>query len=211
MRHRRRHSPHHKPYSFFVRFMRIGLPLGAVFFVVLLFAWSDLLKVQDLFQEELAEFKGELKNGQISNAMSKPVLEASSKSGMPFKIQADQASHEGKDGVGLVAPVGSVTLKDGTNLQVKGSKGDYDQANGSFNVTGGVELKSSKGMTVKTQGAEFDVKKGAVVGHHGVTGETPQGTINAEGFEIKDKGDTLIFKGRTKLVIEKTKKEDTRK
>ena len=42
---------------------------------------------------------------------------------------------------------------------------------------------------------------GTAEGDDPVTGQGPFGNVTAEGFRILDRGDTIVFKGRTKLEI----------
>jgi lipopolysaccharide export system protein LptC len=199
-------KPSHKAYSAFVRFMRIGLPLGSVLLLVLVFAWSTLENFQDYFEDEVSSIRESLQNGELMNKMEKPVLEASDQQGRPFRVEASKADQAGNDAVDLKDPTGKLTLKDGTTLNLKGNKGHYEHGQEQLNLKGNVELDSSSGFHFKTNDAHFDLKSGKIKGSQSIKGQGPQGKVQAEGFEIQDKGDRIHFKGRTKLIIEPQRK-----
>jgi lipopolysaccharide export system protein LptC len=56
-----------------------------------------------------------------------------------------------------------------------------------------------------TKTAHVDVSADTAEGHDPVSGRGPSGDIDAQGFRILDKGDTIIFTGKSDLLLKGSK------
>ena len=64
-----------------------------------------------------------------------------------------------------------------------------------------VTLFHENGTRFVTKSAHVDVSANTADGHDPVAGDGPSGNIVAEGFRILDKGDTIIFTGKSDLLL----------
>ena len=64
-----------------------------------------------------------------------------------------------------------------------------------------VTLIHENGTRFVTQSAHVDVSANTADGHDPVNGDGPSGKIVAQGFRILDKGDTIIFTGKSHLLL----------
>jgi Lipopolysaccharide-assembly, LptC-related len=67
-----------------------------------------------------------------------------------------------------------------------------------------VLLLHENGTRFVTKSAHVDVSASTAEGHDPVTGHGPSGDVTGQGFRIRDKGDTIIFTGRSNLLLKGT-------
>jgi lipopolysaccharide export system protein LptC len=79
--------------------------------------------------------------------------------------------------------------------------GIFRQAKKTLDLTGAVNLFHDSGYEFKTSKAVIDLQKGVASGSEAVRGHGPFGEMQGEGFRLFDKGKTIIFTGKSKLVI----------
>jgi lipopolysaccharide export system protein LptC len=68
-----------------------------------------------------------------------------------------------------------------------------------------VNLIHETGTRFVTQRAHVNVSTNTAEGHDPVVGHGPSGDITAQGFRILDKGDIIIFTGKSNLLLKGTK------
>ena len=68
-------------------------------------------------------------------------------------------------------------------------------------MTGAVNLFHDSGFEVRTETAQIDLKNGAATGNAFVEGQGPFGHLSGEGFHLLNKGKTIYFKGKSKLIF----------
>jgi len=68
-----------------------------------------------------------------------------------------------------------------------------------------VNLVHENGTRFTTTTAHVDVTADTAEGHDPVSGRGPSGDIDAQGFRILDKGDTIIFTGESTLLLKGSK------
>lgn len=126
--------------------------------------------------------------------------------GQPFTITAAKADQLGADNVDLNAPVGDMTLKSGSWLELKSDSGVYNQKSQNLGLAGNVTLYRNDGTTVNTAHAQIDMKAGNAQSGDPVSVQGPFGTLNAQnGFILADRGQDVKFLGPSTLVLTETK------
>ena len=193
----RSHSP---GYSRFVSMMKFLLPAVAALLVLLVIAWPYLQSQDSRFRIVFSA----LSSGQAEDpAMVNPRYVGTDKSDQTFSITADLAKNllKGNSEVELEMPKADITLEDGSWLVLTAENGVYARDTKSLNLIGGVNLFHDSGYEFNTSKASIDLERGVAESLEPVEGQGPFGTLTAEGFRLLDKGKTIHFTGKAKMVI----------
>lgn len=187
-------------YSRFVQMMKFILPMVALALVILVIAWP-YLKSNDLsFRLNFAA----LNAGQTEDpAMVNPRYLGVDKDNQAYSITADLARKltEEDDDVELEMPKADIALEDGTWLVLTAENGIFRRLKKTLDLTGAVNLFHDSGFEFRTDKAQVDLESGTATGNVAVRGQGPFGDIYAEGFRLTDKGKTILFTGKSKLII----------
>jgi lipopolysaccharide export system protein LptC len=109
------------------------------------------------------------------------------------------------DLMSLEQPRAQMTVHAGASIVVTAATGVYQSQAQLLDLFDDVNLIHENGTRFKTQSAHVDVSSNNAEGHDPVDGHGPSGDITAQGFRILDKGDTIIFTGRSNLLLKGTK------
>lgn len=188
-------------YTRFARFMRYFLPLVAAALVALLLLWPRL-------QEELPSVAAIGVTDQPvpeedGSTASRATFEGVDGKNRPFTISAERAFQPSDDGNRIVldAPEADITLNNGSWVAVSAEHGDYRQDGETLELRGSVNLFHDKGFEFYTESVDVDLGAGVASGREAVQGQGPFGHISSEGFEVRDNGNTIVFTGKTELVV----------
>jgi lipopolysaccharide export system protein LptC len=187
-------------YSHFVGAMKVVLPLLAAGLVALVLAWPHL-KAKDLrFRIGFSALQAKVTE---EPSMLNPRYQGVDKDKQPFTITADLAHNvvPSSAKVELEMPKADITLKDGSWLVLSAETGVYGRESQTLELFGRVNLYHDSGYEVRTEKAKIELDRGAAHGNALVHGEGPFGNIDAEGFRIIDKGRTIFFLGKSRLVL----------
>jgi len=189
-----------KWYSRFVQMMKVLLPAVAALLVVLILIWPYLRSEDLRFRLSFAALTA---NETEDPSMVNPRYLGIDKENQSFSITADLARkrEDGSPAVELEMPKADITLKDGTWLVMTAHNGVLKQVNKTLDLTGAVNLFHDSGYEFKTSKASIDLEKGLAQGTASVRGQGPFGDLRGEGFRLIDKGKTIVFTGKSKLVI----------
>jgi len=165
--------------------LRIGLPAlaAAVFLAVIVSAISGMFRAAE--RRSAATQPIELVSPRMIGEDNKQ---------RAFVLTAQAAEREGETGrIRLINPVlvRSPGGADETRVTAKG--GLYDQAGGKLELNGDVKLSGPSG-NFDTPSAIYDAKTGEVLGR-GVEAASRSGKMKAGSFAVKDKGDSVVYKG----------------
>ena len=187
-------------YSRFVGAMKVVLPLLAAGLVGLVLAWPHL-KAKDLrFRIGFSALQA--KATEDPNMLN-PRYQGIDKDNQPFTVTADVAFNAAPNSprVELEMPKADITLKDGSWLVLSAETGLYGREALILDLAGRVNLYHDSGYEFRTEKARVELEKGIAHGTDPVHGEGPFGNVDSQGFRILEKGRTVIFTGRTKLVL----------
>ena len=125
------------------------------------------------------------------------------KDNQSYSITADLARKlaQGSMSVELEMPKADITLEDGSWLVVTAENGVFKRTEKTLNLIGAVNLYHDSGYEFRTAKARIDLAKGIADGDTPIRGQGPFGDLQAEGFRLIDKGKTIIFTGKSKLVL----------
>lgn len=187
-------------YSRFVHAMKVLLPMLAIVLVAVILAWPHI-RVKDVrFRIGFSA----LKAGAAEEAnMVNPRYVGADKDQQPFTVTADLARNAVQSAavVDLEMPKADITLKDGTWLVLTAEHGLYGRASQQLDLSGAVNLFHDQGYEFRTQKARIDLEKGIASGDQPVRAQGPFGELEAQGFHIIDKGGTIYFTGRSRVVL----------
>ena len=79
--------------------------------------------------------------------------------------------------------------------------GIYNQSGKTLSLDGSVNLFHDSGYEFNTTSADIDLNGGIAKSKVRVTGQGPFGQLVAEGFRIENKGKSIYFTGKSKLVL----------
>lgn len=187
-------------YSRFVQMMKVLLPAVAALLIVLILVWPYLRSEDLRFRLSFAALTA---NETEDPSMVNPRYLGIDGENQAFSITADLARRlaEGSSGVELEMPKADITLSDGTWLVVTANNGVYKQIKKTLELTGSVNMFHDSGYEFKTSKVSIDLEKGLAEGDAAVRGQGPFGDLSGEGFRLIDKGKTIVFTGKSKLVI----------
>jgi len=198
-------------YSRFVGIMKVVLPALAVVLLGLVVVWPNLALDKSGFQVGFARLPSkEVDTLAMRNAQYYGLNQAN----RPYALSADLAVQDQTgDGeqVHLDKPLADFTTASGANVVINANNGLYRKAEKTLLLTGDVSLYHDSGTELHTSAAVVDLARSVVHGTEPVTGHGPQGTIDAEGFEITDKGQDLSFTGKSRMTLWTTARDSSQR
>jgi len=131
----------------------------------------------------------------------------------PFVITADVArqNRNADDLVSLEGPKGDLTTLNGSWFELNAYTGLYQPQKQLLDLFGNVQLFQDKGNEFHTDSAHIDMANGTAEGDEPIEGQGPFGHVSGEGFRIRDRGDVIIFTGKSHLELVPHEKEDVPK
>jgi lipopolysaccharide export system protein LptC len=123
--------------------------------------------------------------------------------GHPYVVTAAsgrQLPHR-QDLASLRAPRADIKTHSGANIVITANTAIYQSQSQVLDLFGQVTLVHQNGTKFVTQSARVEVASNRAEGHQPVTGHGPSGDLTAQGFRILDKGDRILFTGRSDLLL----------
>lgn len=121
----------------------------------------------------------------------------------PYTITARVAQQVGGEQVlDLDGPRADMVLTDGGWVHVSADAGRYDRPRHHLDLAGDVTIHHDNGVTLRTPEASIEVEAGTASGDAPVAAQGPFGTLEAEGFRLKERGAVVVFTGRARAVLE---------
>lgn len=205
---RRRHS---RTYSGFVQVAKWVLPVIALGLIALVALWPHLRNEDVRFRIGFAAIQS---NVDDEASLLNPRYVGTDEHDQPYSITADIAKKVGGEGldtrVGLELPKADITLEDGTWLVLTAENGVYVRRDKTLELTGNVNLFHDSGYEFRTAKTTVDLSKGLARGNVPVNAQGPFGTLVAEGFILINRGRTVVFTGKSKLVLNPNSKRPGR-
>jgi lipopolysaccharide export system protein LptC len=185
-------------YSRRVAMMRLALPAAGIFLLLLVAVWPRVAPLFDRFRFAAIDLH-EARELRMMN----PRYAGSDRSGHPFIITAAIGRQvPGRDDVmALDQPRADLKSHNGANVVVTADSGVYQSNTQFLDLLGHVTLTHENGTQIITASARLDAANNAAEGHDPVEGHGPSGDLKAEGFQIIDKGDIVIFMGNSNLLL----------
>lgn len=192
-------------YSRFVSMMKFFLPALALIVVALVVLWPHLGADDLKFRLGFAAVKLGIAE---EPSMVNPRFVGADKENQPYSVTADLARRltggslaEDAETVELEMPKADIMMKDGTWLVLTSKTGVFARGNQTLDLKGAVNLFHDSGYEFRTEIAEIDLAAGSAGGTAPVEGQGPFGNLTAEGFKLINRGKTIFFTGKSKLVL----------
>ncbi len=113
------------------------------------------------------------------------------------------------DVMALEQPKAVMTVHGGASVVVTAASGVYQSQSQLLDLFDDVNLIHENGTRFVTRRAHVNLSDDTAEGHDPVEGHGPSGDITGEGFQILSKGDTIVFTGRSDLLLKGTKPNAT--
>ncbi len=183
--------------TWFVSITKRLLPLIALALLTIVAIWPEMGR--EALQGRLGGHVGlaDPQNGLLNQARYNGVDEQ----GRRFTVTADLARQVTPDRIDLTAPIGDLTLMNGTWVTARSRTGVYLQQTQQLDLAGDVQMYRDDGVTLSTDSASIDLKAGIAASDARVHVEGPFGTLDAQGFTLLDRGAVIQFTGPGRLIL----------
>jgi len=123
--------------------------------------------------------------------------------GRPFVVTAaiGRQVPDRQDLMSLEAPRADMKTHSDADIVVTAATGIYQSPVQLLDLFGQVTLVHQNGTRFVTDTARVDVANNTAEGGDPVVGQGPTGEVKAAGFQILGKGDTIIFTGRSDMLL----------
>ena len=196
---------HSSAYTYFVKAMRLALPVVAIAIVAIVMAWPKMeTAITPVTPESLAENQRPATQNELIN----PRFEGVDSKNNPYALTATRAvqSAQNPDILLLDMPIGDVSLGNDEKLAVTANKGNYRQKAGVLYLDGDVKLKHSNGYDMNTTRLMIDTQARETRTDQPVKISGPAGTIDATGFDARNNEGIIIFTGPAILILKESLK-----
>jgi len=187
-------------YSRFVTAMKVVLPALAVGLIGVVVLWPRL-------QEQAAGFRLGFSGGGGGTASRPELVNArylgTDDNKRSYTVTADKADQVGNDGalVSLSAPKGDIALNNDGWMIVDARSGLYNKDTKTLDLMGKVTLYHDKGYEVHTPYARVHLDARRAEGDRETRAQGPFGRARGEGFRVRDRGNTVIFTGKSHVLL----------
>jgi lipopolysaccharide export system protein LptC len=121
----------------------------------------------------------------------------------PYNVTATSAVQRDESGlIDLTQPRADILLTNGAWMLLESHQGQYDRPQSQLNLQGNVTLWHDNGTTMKTEAAHIDVHSAEADSDSPTAAQGPFGTLEAEGFRLRERGQVVIFTGRSHAILE---------
>jgi lipopolysaccharide export system protein LptC len=189
-----------RAYSRFVARAKRVLPAAAIGLLLLVAIWPRLEGMLQGVRFPLPRL--DLRDARELQMVS-PRYTGIDRDNRPFVVTAATARQKPKtEGmIALEQPKGDMTSTSGNWLELSSDTGLYQLQPQLLDLYGHVVLYQDKGNEFHSATAHLDMAAGTAESDSATTSQGPFGNATSEGFRILDRGDTIFFKGRTRMEI----------
>ncbi|MGF1595265.1 MAG: LPS export ABC transporter periplasmic protein LptC [Kiloniellaceae bacterium] len=187
-------------YSLFVSSMKVLLPAVAAGLVVLVVAWPHLMPDFSRSGLDFAKIaRDQAKTLNMLNARYSGVDD----NNQPFNVAADMATQtpDNENLVELQHPKADIRTSEGNLVALAARVGHYHREEETLDLAGNVHLVHDDGFDIVTESARIDLKEGSAAGDAAVSGQGPSGELQSEGFRLRERGQIIVFTGKSRLLI----------
>jgi lipopolysaccharide export system protein LptC len=184
----------------FVNRTKWTLPALALALLLLVAVWPQLASLFN--QVKLGVPRIDLSEARRLR-MVQPHYSGLDRQNRPYVLTADAATQvpRSDDLITLDGPKADMTTNSGNWVQISGDTGTYQTQPQLLDLFGNVILYQDRGNEFHTDSAHIDIINGTAQGHDAVEGQGPFGHVTAEGFNIYNRGDVIVFTGKTNLTL----------
>ncbi len=187
-------------YSRLVSTMKLLFPLLAGILLLLIGIWPQLQGGVGAFRFDKKLDTNDARDLRMVNTRYTGV----DRQNRPFTITADVAREKPgvTESIALEGPKADLTTTNGVWIALTAENGLYKSGDQTLDLSGNVELFQDKGNEFRTGSVHMNLGTGAAEGRESIVGQGPFGRIEAQGFRVLDRGNTILFTGKTTLSLE---------
>lgn len=188
-------------YTSFVSAMKVALPLLALVLVGLVLMLPQLESTEEKLRSSVTQ---QIKAHDLENLyMVNARYVGTDEKNRAYTLTAESARQVSteSDLVALEGPKADVALGDGHWVAIQANAGAFYRKAQSLVLFGNVNVFHDDGYTVRTGEIEMNMKKGTATGSKPVVAHGPLGLLRSQGFKILEKGETVLFTGKSSLTI----------
>ena len=139
--------------------------------------------------------------------MIRPRYVGTDRNGHPFVVTAASGRQlpNRQDLMSLHLPRADIKTHSGANIVITADTAIYQSQAQVLDLFGHVTLVHQNGTKFVTQSARVEAAGNRAEGHQPVAGHGPSGDVTAQGFRLLDKGDRILFTGRSNLLLRSVK------
>lgn len=146
-------------------------------------------------------FSGIKQMAELQNVMMNPHYQGLDEKNMPYSVIAEKATQIDDDTISLDRIQADMATEDGKWLALHAGTGLLKIENKHLTLSDKVDMFYDGGYEFRTRSAFVDVKAGSASGKEPVEGQGPLGTLNADTFEVTERGKVIKFNGSVKVVL----------
>lgn len=183
-----------------VRLAKWVLPLAGAALLVGIAVWPELDRMEDRAR---VSFRRVLQATPDAVRLVEPRYQGFDEQNRPFTVTATTATQtETANIVDLDRPRADIVLTDGTWVLLESAAGRFDKGRNTLDLSGEVTLWQDGGNMLVTEAARILLREGAAAGDRPVAAQGPFGTLTSEGFRLTERGQVVVFTGRSRAVLE---------
>ena len=191
-------------YSRRVLFLKRMLPAVGLTLLLLVAVWP---KLRPLLQQVQLGFAAIDLREARELSMLNPRYAGLDRYNRPYVITASVGRQvpDRNDVMALEKPKAVMSVHGGASVVVTAATGIYQSQAQLLDLFEDVNLVHENGTRFVTRHGHINLSDNTAEGHDPAEGHGPSGDIRGEGFLILSKGDTIIFTGRSDLLLKGTK------
>lgn len=193
-----------KGYSWFVKIMRLALPLVAIILIFVVIALPQMKEQLVIVPKE--EIIEQTNNDIGENELLNPHFETIDSNQNPVNVTAARAvqNQDNPKLVKLDQPKADLQMADGSKVQIMAAQGTYEQETEKLFLQDNVSIKHASGYELKAEELRVDMQTREAFSDKAVQIDGPAAKINAIGLKGNVDEGTLLFKGPIKLILKTT-------
>ena len=174
----------------------IGLGLVMTVTAVL---WLGLFGTQDEIRLEITDIEID-ETGEVE--LVGAVYRGQTAGGEAYEITASQANETGSGAFDLSSPTAELKRRDGDIVNLQSKTGVYSPDSGDIDLAGDVVITSQNmGLVMTARSLSANLDRGEMISTEPVRVENTDGFVVAEGMEVTERGERIIFNGVAKLTL----------
>jgi lipopolysaccharide export system protein LptC len=188
-------------HSRWVRMLRVALPVLVAVAALVIFLMTYFNPLRML--TKLPINVGDLVVSGTKITMEAPHLSGFTKDARAYELSADNAAQDltKPDIVALHNIRAKVQMQDKSTLLLTAVRGIYNSKGEVLKLDDNIEITSTTGYAGHLSEATVDIRKGHVVSDKPVQVKLLQGKLNANGLEIINSGDRVVFNGGVDMML----------
>ncbi|MDF1747454.1 MAG: LPS export ABC transporter periplasmic protein LptC [Alphaproteobacteria bacterium] len=189
-------------YGRMVGWLKVLLPTIAVALITLVIAWPYLQQEGHRITDSLTG-AGQLitEHMEVSQARYSGISE----DGQRYTVTAKTVQQANTEAimVDFIEPRADINLTDGSWALVTADTGTLNRETQVLELHGKVNLFHDLGYEFHSESATFDLMGGNAFGFDPVQGQGPFGNLEAEGFQMMNRGEQVQLTGKARVIIYK--------